>query len=75
MAGAVCADEGQWRDTESRIQYGYYTQDARALSNVAAAVDAEETKDQWQGYYAGLADWRLVELAALRPSVKGPSVG
>ena len=75
MAGAVCADEGQWRDTESRIQYGYYTQDARALSNVAAAVDAEETKDQWQGYYAGLADWRLAELAALRPSAKGPSVG
>jgi hypothetical protein len=75
LAAAVCADEGQWRDTESRIQYGYYTQDARALANVAAAVDAEETKDQWQGYYAGLANWRLAELGALHPSAKGPTVG
>ena len=70
LAGAVCADEGQWRDTESRIQYGYYTQDTRALTNVAAAVDAAETKDQWQGYYAGLANWRLAELAVLHPSGK-----
>ncbi len=74
LAGAAGADQGQWRDTESRIQYGYYTQDARALTNVAAAVDAEESKDQWQGYYAGLAGWRLAQLAALHPAAKGPSV-
>jgi hypothetical protein len=74
FAGAACADEGQWRDTESRIQYGYYTQDIRSLTNVAAAVDAAETKDQWQGYYAGLANWRLAELAALHPSGKPPTV-
>ena len=71
--GVARADEGQWRDTESRIQYGYYTQDTRALTNVAAAVDQEDTKDPWQGYYTGLANWRLAELAALRPPVKGPS--
>jgi len=74
-AGAAGADEGQWRDTESRIQYGYYTQDTRALTNVAAAVDAEETKDPWQGYYAGLVSWRLAQFAALHPAGKGPSVG
>jgi hypothetical protein len=74
LGAAAGADEGQWRDTESRIQYGYYTQDARALTNVVAAVDAEESKDQWQGYYAGLAAWRLAQLAALHPAGKGPSV-
>jgi hypothetical protein len=74
LAGAARADDGQWRDTESRIQYGYYTQDTRSLANVAAALDAQERKDQWQGYYAGLANWRLAELAALHPSGKPPTV-
>jgi hypothetical protein len=72
--GAARADEGQWRDIESRIQYGFYTQDARSLTNVAAAVDSQESKDQWQGYYAGLASWRLAQLAALHPAGKGPTV-
>ena len=75
LAGVVCAAEGQWRDTESRIQYGYYTQDTRALANVAAALDQEETKDPWQGYYTGLANWRLAELAAGHPPAKGPTAG
>jgi hypothetical protein len=74
LGGAAGADEGQWRDTESRIQYGYYTQDTRTLSNVAAAVDAEDAKDQWQGYYAGLVSWRLAQLAVLHPPSKGASV-
>jgi hypothetical protein len=74
-AGAAGADEGQWRDTESRIQYGYDTQDTRALTSVAATIDAEETKDQWQGYYSALASWRLAQLAALHPAPKGGAVG
>lgn len=73
--GAAGADEGQWRDTEGRIQYGYDTQDARALTNVAAAIDAEETKNQWQGYYGALANWRLAQLATLHPNPTGPAVG
>ncbi len=74
LAATAHADEGQWRDTESRIQYGYFTQDSRSLSNVAAAIDAQERKDQWQGYYAALANWRLAQLAVLHPTGKPPTV-
>ncbi len=73
-AGVAKADDGQWRDTESRIQYAYDTQDVRGLTNVAAAIDAEESKDQWQGYYAALASWRLAQLATLHPDPRGPTV-
>lgn len=74
LAAAAHADEGQWRDTESRIQYGYYTQDARALGNLAASLAAAETKDQWQGYYSALASWRLAQLGLLHPGGKAPGV-
>ncbi|MBS0580396.1 MAG: hypothetical protein JSR36_14165 [Proteobacteria bacterium] len=72
---AVCADEAQWRDTEARIQYGYYTQDLRALTNLAGNLAAQESKDAWQGYYAGLANWRLAQLAVLHPGGKAATVG
>ena len=70
----VHADDAQWRDTEARIQYGYYTQDTRALTNLAGAIAAEEGKDRWQGYYAGLVNWRLAQLAALHPGGKDSNI-
>ncbi len=73
VARGARAEEGQWRDTESQIQYGYYTQDPRALAGLADMLAAAETKGQWQGYYAGLANWRLAQLAAIRPIPKGPT--
>ncbi len=75
LTHGACADEAQWRDTEARIQYGYYTQDTRALTNLAAVVAAEESKDRWQGYYAGLANWRLAQLSVLHPTGRTSSVG
>jgi hypothetical protein len=69
------AEEGQWRDIESRIQYGYYTQDTRALQNLATATASEEAHDKWHGYYAALANWRLAQLAVLHPSPKAADVG
>lgn len=70
-AGAAHAEDAQWGDAESRIQYGYFTEDPRALQNMADAIAAGEAHDQWHSYYAGLAYWRLAQLAVLHPQPKG----
>jgi hypothetical protein len=59
----VRAEAVSWRDIESRIQYGYYTEDASALRHLSSAVSAANTQDKLRGYYAGLLDWRLALLA------------
>jgi hypothetical protein len=56
--------EGIWRDLESRIQYGYYTEDARSLQNLTAVLAANESHGRLHGYYAGLLAWRRAQLAA-----------
>jgi hypothetical protein len=53
-----------WRDIESRIQYGYYTEDAPTLRSLTGVIAADETQDKLHGYYAALLDWRLAQLAA-----------
>jgi hypothetical protein len=74
LAGAAPAEETQWRDIESRIQYAYYTEDGRTLRNLQEAVAAEESHEPWRGYYQGLAAWRLAQLATQNPgSAGGPS--
>ena len=60
--------ETSWRDMEARIQYGYYTEDARALRSLEDAVAADESHDKLHGYYAALLAWRLAQLAAQRPA-------
>jgi hypothetical protein len=75
LAGAAWADEAQWRDLESRIQYGYYTEDRRALQNLADSMALDESQGEWRAYFAGLVYWRLAQLAAQAPQGgKGPSV-
>jgi hypothetical protein len=65
VAGApVHGAETSWRDIESRIQYGYYTEDAGALRNLAETVAAGGSHDKLRGYYGGLLAWRLALLAA-----------
>jgi hypothetical protein len=66
LSGAARADDSAWRDLESRIQYGYYTEDTRALHNLADAIAADESHDKLHGYYAALTDWRRAQLAAQR---------
>jgi hypothetical protein len=63
-----------WRDLESRIQYGYYTEDTAALRSVGATLGDTDIHDKLRGYYAALLDWRLALLAA-RPGTpaRGPS--
>ena len=60
--GARAADVA-WRDIESRIQYGYYTEDAGALRKLEELVAAGDARDKLRGYYAGLLDWRRALLA------------
>ena len=58
------ADDVQWRDIESRIQYGYYTEDTAALRKLEELIAAASARDKLRGYYAGLLDWRRALLAA-----------
>jgi hypothetical protein len=53
------ADDEHWLDIEGQIQYSYYTEDLRALSNLAARLDSKEGAQPLQGYYAALAYYRL----------------
>jgi hypothetical protein len=75
-AGGAWADDTQWRDTEARVQYGYYTEDVRALTNVSEALGASDSHEKLRGYYAALANWRLALLAAQNPAaVRGTNAG
>jgi hypothetical protein len=58
------AADTSWRDIESRIQYGYYTEDVPALRSLAGLIAADESHDKLHGYYAALLNWRLAQLAA-----------
>ena len=61
-----------WRDVESRIQYGYYTEDAAALRSLGGLIAADESHDKLHGYYAALLAWREAQLAAQGvPGVRG----
>jgi hypothetical protein len=73
IAAVARADETHWRDIESRIQYGYYTEDSRALQSLQEALASDESHDKLHGYYAALLDWRLAQLGVLHPAPKGTS--
>lgn len=64
-AGRVLAqsDDSTWRDVESRIEYGYYTEDVTTLRNLAETLAAGKLRGKLRDYYAGLLEWRLALLA------------
>jgi tetratricopeptide (TPR) repeat protein len=55
-----------WLDIESRIQYGYYTEDPRSLAGVMELLAPAETESASKSYYAGLANYRLTQLMMAR---------
>ena len=68
--------ETSWRDIESRIQYGYYTEDAAALRSLRGLIAADESHDRLHGYYAALLAWREAQLAAQGvPASRGERAG
>jgi tetratricopeptide (TPR) repeat protein len=63
----VCgAAETNWLDVESRIQYGYYTEDPRSLATMMELLRAEDSPSTSRSYYAGLANYRLTQLTLTR---------
>jgi tetratricopeptide (TPR) repeat protein len=56
--------ETNWLDVESRIQYGYYTEDRRALAGVMELLAPGDSDSAFKRYYAGLANYRLTQLTA-----------
>lgn len=66
-AGNARAADVDWMDVEGRIQYGFYTEDARSLSDVVAQLSRpEEGEDPLRHYYIGLANYRLATLVATK---------
>jgi len=63
VTSAARADDVQWRDIESRIQYGYYTEDSAALRKLEELIAAGDARNKLRGYYAGLLAWRRAQLA------------
>ena len=69
------ADDGAWRDIESRIQYDYYTEDARALTTLEDTVAGADSHAPLRDYYLGLLAYRQALLAAQGSVPAGGGVG
>jgi tetratricopeptide (TPR) repeat protein len=63
LAGAA---EMNWLDIESRIQYGYYTEDVRSLEKVMELLAPTDSESASRSYYAGLGSYRLAQLRAAK---------
>jgi tetratricopeptide (TPR) repeat protein len=62
-APAARAADLNWLDIESRIQYGYFTEDTRSLHNLVEPLGSNDSHDRLKSYYAGLLAYRLSLLA------------
>jgi tetratricopeptide (TPR) repeat protein len=61
------AADSSWLDVEGRIQYSFYTEDARSLADIADQLShSEGSQEPLHDYYAGLANYRLAELLSTR---------
>ena len=61
-ASAARATDPNWLDIESRIQYGYYTEDVRSLRNLVEPLTTSDSHDRLKSYYAGLLAYRMTLL-------------
>jgi tetratricopeptide (TPR) repeat protein len=61
-ASAGRAADMNWLDIESRIQYGYYTEDVHSLRNLVEALGSNDSHDRLKSYYAGLLAYRMTLL-------------
>jgi hypothetical protein len=67
---ALAADSA-WLDVEGRVQYGFYTEDARTLSDVIAQLTgADDGSDPLRHYYIGFANYRLSSVLAVRDKTR-----
>jgi len=70
-AAVVHAAQTNWLDMESRIQYGYFTEDKRALRALSESLASHDSSDRLKSYYAGLLAYRLTLLAEAGKSSQG----
>jgi hypothetical protein len=81
LAGAAlvprqaAAADSDWRDIESRIQYAWYTEDARDLAKVAERVTALSSAEPLRSYYLALAQLHAAQLAASAGAAQLPALG
>lgn len=69
--GGAHAADSDWLDFEGRIQYAFYTEDARALADIADQLTrGEESQEPMRDYYAGLANYRLALVVSSRDKGK-----
>src|ERR1700736_266970 len=61
-----------WLDIESRIQYGYFTEDTRSLHNLVEPLGSNDSHDRLKSYYAGLLAYRLTLLAQAQADPSAP---
>ena len=61
-ASAVGAADQNWLDIESRIQYGYFTEDVRSLHNLVEPLTSSDSHDRLKSYYSGLLAYRMTLL-------------
>jgi tetratricopeptide (TPR) repeat protein len=65
-ARADDAPDTRWLDIEGRIQYGYYTEDVRAVEQVGDSLETDTSGGALRQYYLGLARYRLALLESSR---------
>jgi len=68
--GSACAADSDWPDVEGRIQYGFYTEDARTLTEVVKQLSGAENDDPLHHYYVGLANYRLSTVLATKDKTR-----
>jgi hypothetical protein len=73
MGTLRAANDARWLDIEGQVQYSYYTEDLRALGNLAARLDSKDGAEPLQGYYAALAYYRLALIGEAHDRLRATS--
>jgi len=73
--GVAHAQDTHWLDVESRIQYGYFTEDQHALRGLVEPLSSNDAHDRLKSYYAGLLAYRQTQLAEARANPGAPAAG
>jgi len=63
LASPTIGADTDWRDIEARMQYAWYTEDARDLAAVADRVTAVPAAEPWRSYYLAWIQLREAQLA------------
>jgi tetratricopeptide (TPR) repeat protein len=65
-SGVAVGGDARWLDLEGRIQYGYFTEDLRALRNLVEPLASSDSRDPLKSYYSALLAYRLSQVSAAR---------